>query len=57
MAKKDNRSLIGLECLVCKSRNYVTSKNSVNTKDKVKLNKYCKKCRKHTSHEEVKKLD
>ncbi|MBI3486075.1 50S ribosomal protein L33 [Candidatus Daviesbacteria bacterium] len=56
MAKKDNRQLLGLECSVCKSRNYITSKNTVNTKDKLTLNKFCKHCRKVTPHSEVKKL-
>lgn len=56
MAKKENRVTIGLECRECKSRNYVTSKNTMNTKDKLGLQKYCKVCRKRTTHEEVKKL-
>lgn len=56
MAKKDNRQVFGLECSVCKTRNYITEKNVVNTKDKLNLNKYCKRCRKATTHSEVKKL-
>ena len=56
MAKKDNRQILGLECRDCKSRNYVTQKNAVNTKDKLSLKKYCKVCRKTTIHEEFKKL-
>ncbi|OGE30398.1 50S ribosomal protein L33 [Candidatus Daviesbacteria bacterium RIFCSPHIGHO2_01_FULL_44_29] len=53
---KNNRSIFGLECSICKSRNYVSQKNSVNTKDKLTLNKYCRKCRKATPHDEFKKL-
>ncbi|MBI2011630.1 50S ribosomal protein L33 [Candidatus Daviesbacteria bacterium] len=56
MAKKENRQILGLDCSVCKNRNYITSKNTLNTKDKLRLNKYCKHCRKVTPHEEVKKL-
>ncbi|MBI2593522.1 50S ribosomal protein L33 [Candidatus Daviesbacteria bacterium] len=54
MAKKDARTAIGLECTECKSRNYVTQKNTTNTKDKLSLKKFCKKCRKSTLHQEYK---
>jgi large subunit ribosomal protein L33 len=54
MAKKDARAAIGLGCTECKSRNYITEKNSTNTKEKLSINKYCKKCRKATLHEEYK---
>lgn len=54
MAKKGNRQLISLECPVCKNRNYTSSKNVINTKEKITLNKYCKKCRKSTAHNEAK---
>jgi large subunit ribosomal protein L33 len=56
MAKKGNRILIGLTCEVCKNRNYISSKNVINTKDKVELSKFCKTCRKNTTHQEVTKL-
>lgn len=54
MAKKVNRTDVGLECAECKSRNYVTQRNTANTKDKLTLKKYCKKCRKSTNHLEFK---
>ncbi|MFH0937413.1 MAG: 50S ribosomal protein L33 [Candidatus Daviesbacteria bacterium] len=54
MAKKGNRQLISLECSVCKSRNYLTEKNVINSKDKLSFNKYCKVCKKSTSHNEGK---
>jgi large subunit ribosomal protein L33 len=54
MAKKEARANIGLECTECKSRNYITEKNSTNTKDKLSIKKYCKKCRKSTLHQEYK---
>ncbi len=57
MAKKGNRQLIGLICSVCKNRNYTTSKNVINSKDKISLDKFCKSCRKVTEHGENTKLD
>lgn len=57
MAKKsEQRITIGLTCSVCKNRNYVTTKNKKETPDKLKLNKFCKRCRKVTEHREVEKL-
>jgi len=42
MAKKsEKRKIIGLTCEACKQRHYYTTKNSVNTPDKVELKKYC----------------
>ncbi len=57
MAKKGSRIQLGLVCEVCKNRNYVISKNKINTTGNIKLNKYCPKCKKHTPHKETKKLD
>lgn len=57
MAKKGSRVLIGLVCEVCKRQNYVVEKNKVNTTAAIKLNKYCRNCKKHTAHKESKKLD
>ncbi len=54
MAKKDVRLALGLECSECKSRNYITEKNTIETKDKLSLKKYCKKCRKVQIHTEYK---
>ncbi len=42
-----------LECSACKSQNYVTSKNRQNVPDRLRLSKYCRKCRKHTEHVET----
>lgn len=42
MAKKgDKRKIVGLICAACKQRHYYTTKNTMNTPDKVELNKYC----------------
>jgi len=56
MAKKGPRQIIALVCTVCKSQNYVTEKNKINTPDKLTFKKYCKKCRKVTEHKESSKL-
>lgn len=57
MAKKGSRILVGLMCEVCKSINYIVPKNKINTTTALKLNKYCRMCKKHQSHKETKKLD
>ena len=42
MAKKgDKRKIIGLTCEACKQRHYYTTKNTMNTPDKLELIKYC----------------
>lgn len=56
MAKKSNRVLIGLQCSICKSSNYVTSKNKINDAEKLEIKKYCRNCRKTTAHKEKQKL-
>lgn len=57
MAKKEHRILLAFICQVCKSQNYITSKNKTEIKEKLALSKYCKKCKKHTRHKETEKLD
>lgn len=56
MAKKGARQMYALVCTVCKSQNYVTTKNKLNTQDKLAFNKYCKRCKKSTPHKESSKL-
>ena len=51
---KGNRSIISLECPVCKRRNYSTTKNKRKSQDKLELSKFCRWCRKHTDHKEGK---
>ncbi|MCM8799838.1 MAG: 50S ribosomal protein L33 [Candidatus Omnitrophica bacterium] len=48
------REIITLECTVCKNRNYTTTKNKKKHPDKLELSKYCKFCKKHTPHKEIK---
>jgi len=57
MAKGEATVKLGLVCTVCQSRNYVTSKNKIENKEKLQLMKYCRHCRKHTEHKETEKLD
>jgi large subunit ribosomal protein L33 len=48
------REIITLACTVCKERNYLTKKDKKKHTDRLELKKYCKRCRKHTLHKEVK---
>jgi large subunit ribosomal protein L33 len=47
------RENVTLQCVECKRRNYVTTKNTNNTTAKLEFSKYCRFCRKHTSHKEI----
>jgi large subunit ribosomal protein L33 len=51
---KTKSILFQLECTECKMKNYTTSKNPTENKEKLQLNKFCSKCRKHTLHKEAK---
>ena len=53
---KGNRQLMAFVCPVCKTQNYVMTRNKVNTPDKLTISKYCRTCRKHTEHKETSKL-
>ena len=48
------REIITAACQDCKRRNYSTIKNKKNDPDRLELKKYCRWCRKHTTHKEVK---
>ena len=48
------RVKITLACQECKQRNYNTMKNKKNDPDRLEMSKYCKFCRKHTTHKETK---
>jgi len=54
--KKGPRIIVGLACTECNSFNYITQRNKTNTTEKLKLKKYCRKCRKRTLHKETTKL-
>jgi large subunit ribosomal protein L33 len=48
------RVKVTLVCSECKQRNYDTKKNKKNDPDRIELKKYCRFCRKHTTHKESK---
>lgn len=48
-------NLIKLACSKCKRTNYWSRKNRKLVERKIELKKYCKWCKKHTSHKEAKK--
>lgn len=56
MAKKgEKRNIIGLTCEACGQRHYYSTKNTMNTPDKVQLSKYCPVTRKTAKQSETKK--
>ncbi|NPA28193.1 MAG: 50S ribosomal protein L33 [Epsilonproteobacteria bacterium] len=48
------REIIHLGCTECNRRNYHTTKNKKTMSQKLELKKYCKWCKKHTLHKEMK---
>lgn len=53
MAKKN--PFVKLQCQECKRINYFTRKSKMlNKKAKLELKKFCKWCKKHTLHKEIK---
>ncbi|TEU07494.1 MAG: 50S ribosomal protein L33 [Candidatus Aminicenantes bacterium] len=48
------REIITLQCSECKRRNYTSTRNKKVQKDKLELKKFCRFCRKHTIHKEIK---
>ena len=54
MATKGAREPITLESTESKRRNYLTEKNKKNNTDRLEVVKYCKFCKKRTTHKETK---
>jgi large subunit ribosomal protein L33 len=48
------RETIHLACNECKRRNYNSTRNKKKQTERLEVNKYCRWCRRHTSHKEVK---
>jgi len=48
------RDIIQLQCTQCKRRNYSTTKNTRKHSERLELKKFCRFCRLHTPHREVK---
>ncbi|HXW38499.1 MAG TPA: 50S ribosomal protein L33, partial [Acidimicrobiales bacterium] len=38
---------------VCKRRNYITTKNKLNDRERIEMSKYCRWDRRHTLHKET----
>ena len=53
MPKSINRPKVTLACSECKERNYITTKHRVNQRERIELNKFCPRCRRHTAHKET----
>ena len=55
MAKKQSeiRPKITLACTEGNERNYLTTKNRRNDRDRPELKKFCPKCHLHTAHRET----
>ena len=53
MAKNEKRVQVTLECTDCKRRNYITTKNKINDRERIEMNKFCRFERKHTLHKET----
>ena len=47
------RDIINMACQECKRRNYITSKNKANQRERIEIKKYCRWDRKHTVHKET----
>jgi len=48
------RENITFQCSACKRRNYVSTKNKKKSSEKLELKKYCRFCKAHTLHKEIK---
>ena len=53
MAKNERRIKVTLECEVCKNRNYITTKNKNNDRERIEMKKFCRWDRQHTLHKET----
>jgi len=48
------REIITFQCGDCKNRNYTSTKNKKTKSERLELKKFCRHCRKHTVHKEIK---
>ena len=48
------RDIITFQCQECKNRNYSSTKNKKTTTERIELKKFCRQCRKHQPHREIK---
>jgi len=55
MAKKgEQRLVIQMACTVCQERTYTSEKNKKNDSGRLELKKFCRWCRSHQPHKEIK---
>ena len=48
------QEIITFQCTDCRRKNYTSTKNRKTHTERLELKKYCKWCRHHTAHKEVK---
>jgi large subunit ribosomal protein L33 len=53
VAKNDKRIQVTLACELCKRRNYITTKNKINDRERIELKKFCRFDRQQTLHKET----
>lgn len=53
VAKNEKRVQVTLACEVCKRRNYITTKNKLNDRERIEMRKFCSWERRHTLHKET----
>ncbi|HOU46012.1 MAG TPA: 50S ribosomal protein L33 [Candidatus Pacearchaeota archaeon] len=54
MATKKRKAYVKMQCTKCKNLNYSTYK-SKKVEGKIELKKFCRPCKAHTLHKEIKK--
>ena len=52
--EKRMRTRITLSCTECKQRNYNTTKDKKAHPERIETKKYCRFCKRHTTHKETK---
>ena len=50
----DARPHVTLECIECRERNYITTKNRRTQRGRIELRKFCRRCGHHVLHRETK---
>jgi large subunit ribosomal protein L33 len=53
VAKNEKRIQVTLACEQCKRRNYITTKNKMNDRERIEMKKFCRWDRQHTLHKET----
>ena len=53
VAKNEKRIQVTLACESCKRRNYITTKNKMNDRERIEMKKFCSWDRRHTLHKET----